>query len=189
MKVQFLFDRNESTLPSHKGSTARKSMTRLMIAAVAAFGLIVSGSVATVAAFTDSATSEIVLSAGTLAIGLNSAGSKSHTVDFGDNFHPGVVSQREMIIYNTGTLPFNFGMYGGGNYPNYSFTLDLEVKVNGVRMSKGNWERAWGSLGNLKSGESARVTLILTWKNQSHELDHTYSNQVFSPALTIYAMQ
>jgi hypothetical protein len=153
-----------------KALTAPKTMlTKLAIGAVAASMLAIGG-VATIAGFTDTATTDITVGAGNIDLQLGSA--KTATFDLGQNIKPGTSVVKTIVVNNKGSLPLTYTATTGGATGNLAPVIDVTIRDMTVPATP----VAVGTSKKMNAVVLPSKTLVATTGTQTLEFTFTWPN-------------
>jgi hypothetical protein len=161
---------------------------KLAVGAIA-FTLLSFGSVATVAGFTDSATSTVTAKAGTVSLTVNNAATTS--ISFGTTLKPdGVAGAAQTItVKNAGTLALNFDIQSATTPVPGKLAEILDVTVTaGANTPVTTKLKSINTPSyNLAAGASMTVSFVPKWTSTA--ADDTYQGADGATTLTFSATQ
>lgn len=161
---------------------------KLAVSAVA-FTLLSVGSVATVASFTNSATSTVTAKAGTVSLTVD--GTTTTSISFGTTLKPdGIAGPAESIVVrNAGTLPLYFDIKSATSPApgKLAEILDVTVKAGANTAVTTKLKSIATPDYALAAGASMTVTFTPKWTSTA--ADDTYQGAVGNTTLTFSATQ
>lgn len=119
------------------------------------------GSIGTIAGFTDNATSNVTVQAGTVDLTVDSL--KAITLDFGSTMKPGDSVTKNVTVKNTGTLPLNYSIKATGTPGKLAEKLTASVKPGSAAASVSTLKTVNTPNKVLASGASETVAIIVSW--------------------------
>lgn len=149
------------------------------------------GGVSTVAAFSDTATSAVTVSAG--SVKLTAGGKDSVALDFGTGWYPGKTATKNVILKNAGTLALKYTMDITGTPGTLSKKLDAKLTAtNAAGTVTTLFTGKLNALGtttkrSLAVGASETLKLTLTWTASTD--DNTYQSASGNSTITFTATQ
>lgn len=171
-----------------KPTTKRKSPQLVTLGMCALLSI---GGVSTVAAFSDTATSAVTVSAG--SVKLTAGGAESFALDFGTGWYPGRTANKNVILKNAGTLPLKYTMDITGTPGTLSKKLDAKVTAKNAAgtvttLFTGKLNLLGTTTGrSLAVGVSETINLTLTWPAGTD--DNTYQSASGNSTITFTATQ
>jgi hypothetical protein len=176
-----------------KTPVASKSMlTKFAVGAVAVSALAVGG-IATVSAYSDSATSSVTVQAGD--INLQLGGAKTLPIDLGQNIKPGASYVKTFTINNTGSLPLTYTAATTTSAGNLAPVIDVNIKdvtVPATPTAIGTAKKlnavAFPSK-TIAAGAKQDVEMTFTWANGAAGAENALMDQLGSSTITFTAAQ
>lgn len=172
----------------HKLKSNGTLMKKLAVCAVA-FTLLSIGSAATVAGFTDSATSTVTAKAGTVILTVDGAATSS--INFGTTLKPDGVAgpSQSIIVRNAGTLPLNFDIQSAAAPAPGALATVLDITVTAGANAPITQKLNAINTPNysLAAGTSMTVTFVPKWISTA--ADDTYQGASGNTTLNFNATQ
>lgn len=166
-----------------KGNFYRKAVG---VAAVLALTSL--GTVATQSAFSDSATSSVTATAGSIELGLNAAAAKTFPIALGTALVPGGTVTRTVAIHNSGTLPMK---YTASNTTATSGTLASTMNVvitsGGATLYTGKMNAISIPQRTLAANSNETLSMAFTWPNGTPAVDNPLMGTNANTVLTFNA--
>lgn len=129
---------------------------------VAAFALVaVGGGLAVQAGFTDSGTTNVTVSSGTLSLTLG--GSSNYTVDFGNALKPGDSVSKVIAVKNAGTLPLTYTAGVTGTAGPLASKLDVVITPGTTALASKKLNVATIPTQTIAPGATQNVTMVVSW--------------------------
>lgn len=174
--------------------TAPKTMLTKLAIGAAAVSLLAVGGVATVSAFSDSATSTVTVAAGDINLQLGTV--KAITLDLGQNVKPGMTSVVQTIVVNNkGSLPLTYTAATGG----VTGTLPAQINVTVRDMTVPATPVAIGGAMKMSTialpskviaaNSSQTVEITYAWPNGAAGAENAFMNATGNAVLTFSATQ
>lgn len=176
-----------------KSLRAPKTTLAKIAAGSAAIAMLAVGGVATVSAFTDSATSTVTVGAGNIDLQLGTT--KALTLDLGQNIKPGFTQVQTIVVNNKGSLPLTYTGATGG----VTGTLPALINVTMRDMTVPATPVAIGTATKMNTislpsktipaGGSQTVEITYTWPNGGAGVENAQQNAAGNAVLTFSATQ
>lgn len=134
---------------------------------VMALGFVVSiaiGSTATVAYFSDTASTEVNVQAGSINLGIGQEEQKAYSLDLGEGWFPGKSVTKEVTIHNTGTVPLKYSARTVGDTFSFVDAIDQKIYSGKTLIDSGAINRGYIGDRTLQANSSETLTFIITWK-------------------------
>lgn len=173
-------------MAAHKKSSAKVSNLKKAVFGFAAASLIAVGGVSTVSAFSDEATSNITVKAGTIDLQLNNA--KTTTIALPTTMKPGdVLPAQTITVRNTGSIPLKYTVTSSSAAGSLADVLDVTIKKN-VADTTGTKSKL--SAVNIPStsvaaGTTETFSVQVTWPQGSN--DNSYQGKDGATTLNFVA--
>lgn len=146
---------------------------------VMALGLVVCiaiGSTATVAYFSDDASTNIDVQAGSIKLGVGQPEQKEYFLDFGEAWYPGAPSlTREIKVYNSGTLPIRYNLDNFSEYSQIAHAINAKILSDDEVLYDGPLAFLW-VYSDIDANSSETLTFVLSYDENSSY--HFYKNSV-----------
>lgn len=176
-----------------KTLTAPKTMLTKLAIGAAAVSMLAVGGIATVSAFTDSATSTVTVAAGDINLQLGTL--KAINLDLGQNIKPGATTTQTIVVNNKGSLPLTYtGATAGvtGTLPALiNVTVrDMTVPATPVAIGSG-MKMSTIALPSktIAAGGSQTLEIVYTWPNGAAGAENAQMNATGNAVLTFSATQ
>lgn len=137
---------------------------------VMALGFVVSiaiGSTATVAYFSDTASTEVNVQAGSIELGVGQPEQKEYFLDFGEAWYPGAPSlTREIKVYNSGTLPIRYNLDNFSEYSQIAHAINAKILSDDEVLYDGPLAFLW-FYSDMDANSSETLTFVLSYDENS----------------------
>lgn len=173
--------------------TAPKTMLTKLAIGAAAVSLLAVGGVATVSAFSDSATSTVTVAAGDINLQLGTL--KAINLDLGQNIKPGATTTQTIVVNNKGSLPLTYTAATAG----VTGTLPALINVTVRDMTVPATPVAIGSgmkmstialpSKTIAANSSQTLEIVYTWPNGGAGAENAQMNATGGAVLTFSATQ
>jgi predicted ribosomally synthesized peptide with SipW-like signal peptide len=174
--------------------TAPKTMLTKLAIGAAAVSLLAVGGVATVSAFSDSATSTVTVAAGDINLQLGTL--KAINLDLGQNIKPGATTTQTIVVNNKGSLPLNYTAATAGVTGTLPALINVTVRDmtvpatpvaigSGMKMST----IAITPARSIAANSSQTLEIVYTWPNGGAGAENAQMNATGNAVLTFSATQ
>jgi predicted ribosomally synthesized peptide with SipW-like signal peptide len=174
-------------------NASKSNLTKFAVGALAA-SLLAIGGVATVANFTDSATSTVTVTSGNIDLELGAA--KTFPINLGTIMKPGETVVKSIVVTNNGTIPLTYtaatgSIIGPTLAGNINVTMrDMTVPATPV-VIPGTPKMSTVALPakTIAAGGTQTVELTFTWPNGTPAVDNPLQGISAGSTLTFSATQ
>lgn len=172
--------------------TPKQGLLKKVALPVVAAALVCAGGLAaaTVAGFTDSATSAISVKAGTIDMQLGST--KTFPLDFGSTMKPGETVTKQIVVNNKGSLPLTYSATTvGATSGALAGNLDVVVKAGATTLATGKKLNAVEVKEQTLAANTGTQTLdiTVTWPDGTPAVDNALQGASGNTVLTFSATQ
>lgn len=172
---------------------ASKSLLGKVVVGMAAASLLAVGGIATVANFTDTATSAVTVGSGDINLQLGTV--KAITLDLGQNIKPGFTSTQTIVINNKGSLPLTYTAATGGITGTLPALINVTVNDTTVPATPvaigGAMKMSTIALPSktIAAGGSQTIAITYTWPNGAAGAENAQMQASGNAVLTFNATQ
>lgn len=176
-----------------KNLKASKGLLAKVAVGAAAVSMLAVGSIATVSAFSDSATSTVTVGSGDINLKIGAV--KTVNLDLGQNIKPGFTQTQTLVLNNTGSLPLTYtgATTSTGTLPPLINVVVRDITVpatpatigSGMKMSN----LAITPARTIAAGGSQTIEIVYTWPNGGAGAENAQMQATGNSVLTLTATQ
>lgn len=173
----------------HSAKTSDPSKFKKLVMGVAVLGIVSVGSVATVSAFSSSATSNVTVTAG--SIDLKVGGQDTFAVDLPEIVKPGDTITKTVIVTNTGTLPLKYTASTSAIAANtLAPVIDVVVTPTpGTALASKKLNALTLPETTIAAGGTQTLSMKFTWPNGTAAVDNALMGKKGDSIITFTAAQ
>lgn len=138
-------------------------MKWMCLFAIAIIGSMSLGIVSTVASFQEKGEASITANAGSINLGLDKVGTKTHVLDLGDKWYPGKSDTKSLTVYNSGNLPMKYSVASSLPSETLADQIDVTATINGSVVYQGKMNSISVPVRILAKNASEVIEFSLTW--------------------------
>lgn len=174
----------------HRSHAGRKLSNKVLGAGIALSLVTIStGAIATYAGFTDSGSTDITATAGSINLAMGASGtSKTAAINLGTALVPGgSIANQTITLRNTGTLPMKVTGAVTGTPGNLANTMTVVIKEGTTQLYSGKMSTMAIANFTLAASGTKTLTLTFTWPNGTPEVDNALMGASANTDLTFSA--
>lgn len=169
--------------------SSKPSNFKKIVTGAAVLGILSIGSIATISAFSDTATSNVSVTAG--SIGLNIGGVESFPINLSEITKPGDTVTKTVILNNTGTLPLKYtGTTSAIPANTLAPVIDVVVKpTGGTALASKKLNALTFPEATIAGSASQTLELTFTWPQGTAAVDNALMGKKGDAIITFNAVQ
>lgn len=173
----------------NSAKTSDPSKFKKLVMGVAVLGIVSVGSVATVSAFSSSATSNVTVTAG--SIDLKVGGADTFPISLSEINKPGTTVTKTVTVSNPGTLPLKYTATTSAIAANtLAPVIDVVVTPQGgTALASKKLNALTLPETTIAAGGSQTLTMVFTWPDRTSVLDNPLMGAKGDAVITFNAVQ